>query len=216
MKNRIRQLPLLSLLLVVLSGCVTIAGKNLEPISPPPPERHGTVEYTIGDFAFTLDGGKMISSTKAGRILTDNILKRWKKSGYIDDYTYVKSGDFTGNADYQLTLSGSQYGESSIAMQILSGLTLLVLPNSTNVKYDIQYVLEDVASGSRYSAAVQDSYKEWTELLLIVALPVSARGANATMNVMADHAYDQLREKGAFSSRAALRDPDPRTMPSGS
>ncbi len=190
----------LLLLLVVASstGCITIAGGQLPAIQPTPPSVRATVEETIGDFQFTLEGGKMITSNKAGRLLNDEILSRWKKRGYIAEHTYVPSSQFTGKADYNLTLSGSQYGDSSIIMQILSGLTLYLIPHSVETWYDIQYTLENVKTGAKLSAAVEDSHATWFELFLIVASPFSMRGVSKTWDSMADHLYEQLHGQGAF------------------
>jgi hypothetical protein len=194
-------------LAALATGCITSAGGNLPPITPESAPIRPDLEQTVGDFEFTLEGGKMITSNKAGRLLNDEILKRWQKRGYISSQTYVESSGFTGKADYNLTLSGSQYGESSIGMQILSGLTLLLLPYSVDTKYDVQYVLEDVKTGEKFSAAVEDSYKTTVELLLFVAAPIATRGQSKTMDAMADHLYEQLRRKGAFGAPAAQPTP---------
>lgn len=180
---------------------ITIAGKQLEPISPPPPAQPPRLEHSVGDFAFTLEGGKMITSNKAGRLLNEEILKRWKRDGYIESYEYVPSSKFSTGARYRLTLSGSQYGESSIGLQILSGLTLFLLPYSVDQKFDVQYTLEDAAGGTRTSASAQDHTVMWTELFLFFALPWSMSGANQTYDAMADHLYEQLRQQGAFEAR---------------
>jgi len=189
-----------SLLLLVASstGCLTIAGGGLPAIQPTAPSVRATLEETVGDFNFTLEGGKLVTSNKAGRLLNDQLLARWKKQGYIAEHTYVAASQFTGKADYNLTLSGSQYGESSVAMQILSGLTLFLIPYSVDTRFDIQYTLENVKTGAKFSAGVEDSYKTWSELLLFVAAPFSMRGASKTWNSMADHLYEQLRAEGAF------------------
>jgi hypothetical protein len=200
MKHRILSVPLL---LVASTGCITRAGGNLPPIAPAPPVEKPTLEQTVGDFEFTLEGGKMVTSTKMGRTLNDEILKRWKKKGYIADHSYVKAAEFTGSADYNLTLSGSQYGDSSIAGQILSGLTLLIIPYTVDTKYDVQYVLENVKTGAKFSASVEDSYHTIVELFLFLALPISARGQSETMDNMADHLYEQLRAQGAFGETTA-------------
>jgi len=188
------------LLLLVVSGtgCITIAGGGLPVIQPAAPGVRGTIEETVGDFSFTLEGGKMVTSNKAGRLLNGEILARWKNKGYIAEHTYVESSRFTGKADYDLTLSGSQYGESSIAMQILSGLTLFLIPYSVDTRFDVQYTLENVKTGAKYSASVEDSYATWSELFLFLALPVATHGASKTWDGMADHLYEQLRAQGAF------------------
>lgn len=189
---------LLVLLVASSTGCITIAGGGLPAIQPVAPSEKATVEETVGDFSFTLEGGKMVTSNQAGRLLNDEILARWKKQGYIAAHEYVASSQFTGKADYNLTLSGSQSGESSVAMQILSGLTLLLIPHSVDTRYDIQYTLENVKTGATHSAGVEDGYKTWFELLLFLAAPFSAGGAQKTWNGMADHLYEELRAQGAF------------------
>ena len=143
----------------------------------------------------------MVTDNKAGRLLNDEILARWKQKAYIAEHEYVPSSNFTGKADYNLTLSGSQYGDSSVAMQILSGLTLFLIPHSVDTRYDIEYTLQNVKTGATYSAAVKDSYETWFELLLVVVAPFS-RGAANTWNNMADHLYEQLQTQGAFIARA--------------
>jgi hypothetical protein len=185
-------------ILTIPAGCITRAGGALSPLQLPAEERAATLEYTVGDFEFSLEGGKMVTSNKAGRELNEQILGRWKKNGWISAFSYAESSRFTGNADYQLVLSGSQYGDSSIAAQILSGLTLLLLPYSVDTSYDVQYTLEKVATGERYSAGVADGFHTTVELLLMFAAPVSMRGLNATMDAMSDHLYQQLRDEGAF------------------
>jgi hypothetical protein len=189
----------LLLLLATSTGCITIAGGGLPPIQPVAPSTPGTLEETVGDFVFTLDGGKMVTNNKAGRMLNDEILARWKKRGYIAEHAYVPKSQFTGKADYNLTLSGSEDGKSSIAMQVVSGLTLLLVPCSIDGHFDVQYTVENVKTGAKFSAAVDDSFKQWNELFLVFALPFAGRGESQTYDNMADHLYEQLRAQGAFN-----------------
>jgi hypothetical protein len=185
--------------LLSASGCAyTVAGTSLKPITPQAPSFQPRVEHTVGDFEFTLESGKMVTSHYVGRTLSDQIMEAWKERGYIRDAQFVEAGAFTPSADYELTLNGSQYGDSSIPMQILSGLTLMLLPYSVTQNYDVQYVLEDVRSGRKYSAGVQESDKTWVELLLIFALPVAHRGHTETVRNMGDHLYEQFHRQGAF------------------
>ena len=189
------------ILLAAMSGpgCImTRAGGQLDPIDLEPPVIKPNVEETVGDFAFTLEGGKMITSYRAGKTLNQLLTKHWKKQGYVSRVENVAASEFSGTADYNMTLSGSQYGESSIGMQLLSGLTLFLLPYSVDTKFDIQYTVEDLRAGAKYSAGVQDHYITTVQLFLLFALPFSQRGMNETMGNMADHLYQQLREKGAF------------------
>src|SRR5262245_7950081 len=154
------------------SGCVTMAGGQLSDLEPkplegPPP----SIEQTVGDFSFHLDGGKMVTSNKAGRNVNQLILARWKQLGLIAKETYVPSSQFTGSAEYNLTLAGHQDGDSSIAMQVLSGLTLLVLPYSVDTRFDLVYTLEHVASGRQFRAKATDNFRTITQLLLLPITP---------------------------------------------
>lgn len=185
------------------NGCVyTVAGTSLPPIQPAKPTTPPRVEYTVGDFAFTLEGGKLVTSHFIGKMLSDQLMAAWKERGYVSDAQFVETGAFTGATDQRLTLSGSQYGESSIFMQILGGLTLTLLPYSVTQHYDLQYVLEDVRSGTKYSASVQESDKAWVQLFLLFALPVGQRGHEQTVQSMGDHLYQQLSRQGAFQPAA--------------
>lgn len=189
--------------LLAATGCLTRAGGGLPTLQPTPARGGGTLEYTVGDFEFSLEGGKLITSNKAGRELNEELLRRWKQNGYISDFSYVPSSAFTGTTDYKLTLSGSQYGDSSIVAQIFSGLTLLIIPYTVNTSYDVQYTLENARTGEKFASAVADSFHSTIELFLVFAAPVSRRGFDATMDAMSAHLYQQLADKGAFAAALA-------------
>ncbi len=70
----------------------------------------------------------MVTSNKMGRQLNDEILGRWEKSEFISDHKYVRSSEFSDSADFRLTLSGHQEGESSTILQVIGGLTLGARP----------------------------------------------------------------------------------------
>lgn len=190
------------------SGCITMAGGQLadievQPLEIPPP----SVEQTVGDFSFHLDGGKMVTSNKAGREVNKIILDRWKKRGLIASETYVESSRFTGNAEYNLTLAGHQEGESSVVMQFLSGLTLFILPYWVNTQFDLVYSLEHVRSGKTFEAKASDNYRTITQLLLFPIAPFAMGGLLRTHGRLADHIYQQFTEQGAFTSASLASHP---------
>jgi hypothetical protein len=180
------------------SGCATFAGGGLPDISPTPPDEPPVIEQTIGDFSFHLDGGKMVSSVKAGRNLNREILRRWKHSGYIASETYVKSSQFSGKADYNLTLEGHQEGESSVGMQVISGLTLLLIPYWVHSEHDLRYVLEHVESGRKFEATASDRYTSVVGLLLAPVSLFLQGGAMKTWTRLGNHLYEDLSAQGAF------------------
>jgi len=196
-----RRIPMLAVITACClgsTGCITIAGGKLEPVETTAPSDPSSIEYVVGDFEFTLEGGKMVTSNKAGRGLSDAIFTIWKKKGYISEFTYAGESGFTNQSEHRLTLSGSQYGDSSIVAQVFSGLTLFLIPYTVDTNYDIQYLYENTRTGARCSAEVVDSYHTTVELLLFLAAPVSLRGASKTMEAMGDHIYDQLYRECAL------------------
>lgn len=197
-ERRLTALGSLCIVAALASACVTVAGGRLSDIEPQPPEMPPTIEQTVGTFSFHLDGGKMISSNKAGRNINEQILSHWKRRGFIASERYVKSSRFSGSADYNLTLSGHQEGESSVAMQVVSGLTLLLFPYSVNTQLDLVYTLEHVKSGRKFEAKASDGYRTVTQLLLFPITPFAMGGSIRTHTRLADHLYNQLASQGAF------------------
>jgi len=193
-----RTIPLI-ILLMFTSGCVTIAGDKLRDLDRATPAAVPTVEQTVGDFSFHLDGGKMITSNKAGRMVNDEVLSRWKRWGYVKNPTYVKSGKFSGAADYEITLSGKQEGESSIFLQIISGLSLVVIPYYVDTWIDASFDVRDRRSGKTYHAQVRDSFNTVISLLLVPISPFAQGGRSRTWDRIAENLYSQLKAQGAFS-----------------
>jgi len=199
-----------SLLLPIclLSGCAYMTeGTKLGPITPPSNSMQPVIEETVGDFAYTLEGGKMVTSNYAGKLLNEQILNKWKDRKYIRDYKYVESSAFTGKADYNLILTGSQYGNSSIGMQIVSGLTLFLFPYTVTQNYDIVFTLTDVKTGKKYTGSIEESNKGYIELFLIFAFPFGVHNQQEMFERMGDHLYNQLYQQGAFQPATKAESP---------
>lgn len=192
--------------MVPLTGCITMAGGQLADVSPAASTLIPSIEQTVGDFSFHLDGGKMVTSNKMGRLLNDELLARWRKSGFITDHKYVKAGEFSDSSEFRLTLSGHQEGESSVLLQIISGLTLTVIPYSVYSQMDVHYSLENPESGCVFEANATDSYRTVVGLLLLPVSPFGQSGADRTLERIANSLYAQLASQGAFEDRGSCRE----------
>jgi len=179
---------------------MTFSGEKLTELKPLIPMVSPKIEESVGDFTFHLDGGAMVTDNKAGRIINNAILEKWKSNKYISDFIYVKKESFTGDAQYNLTLSGHQEGQSSVAMQIISGLTLFLLPYSVNTSYDLTYKLENVKTGKKYTAKVFEDMSTVMWLLYFPALPFAFVGADNTMENISENIYQNFVQQGAFIS----------------
>ena len=188
------------ILLTTLNGCMTFSGDKLSELDPIAPAVSPFIEESIGSFTMHLDGGKMVTHNKAGRLINDSILENWKKNNYISNFTYVPKEEFTGKAEYNLTLKGHQEGKSSIFMQFLSGLTLLIIPYNVDTSYDLIYELEEVNTGKKYTTEVSEDMTSTQWLLFLPAFPFSFIGALNTYGRLSEHVYQDFVKQGAFSS----------------
>ncbi|WP_197488495.1 hypothetical protein [Methylomonas koyamae] len=171
---------------------------ELKPISP---KATVSIEESVSkDFTFELDGGQMVTDNKMGRTLNELILDNWKDKNYISGYEYVPLEKFTNSTDYTLTLKGSQTGESSIAMQVISGLTLMMIPYTVNTTMDLEYVLKNVKTGATYNSKAKETVKSWSWLLLLPALPFAGNGMATAADHIAEHVYQDFVSQGAFQN----------------
>ena len=64
----------------------------------------------MSDFTFHMNDAGPKTSTLDGCLLSTEIMRAWTKRGYIADPTFVGTPEqFSGNADYRLTLGVSPY-----------------------------------------------------------------------------------------------------------
>jgi hypothetical protein len=190
---------------VASTGCLHLSKNLLEPIDVPPPAHRPFVEYQISpDFTFGTPGGgyiKLATGTKIGRGIMNRLLKRWAKAGYISGFAYVnpKQGDFTPASELRLILDGSVTAESSVALQIVSGLTLLVIPAYGEITYDLIFEgLRTDRGDCRFEAAAKDGIDEWIQILLLPALPFAPVADARTDARLSRHLFSQLEGQGAF------------------
>jgi hypothetical protein len=195
------------LILTTLNGCMTFSGDRLSELEPITPKNTPFIEESIGDFTMHLDGGKMVTDNKAGRVINDIILENWKESNYISGFNYVPKQKFTGNAEYNLTLRGHQEGKSSVFMQVISGLTLFIIPNNMNTSYDLIYELEEVKTGKKYTTEVSEDMTTTQWLLFFPAFPFSFIGASNTYERLSEHAYQDFVKQGAFAAEQTTDQP---------
>jgi len=200
MKQIIRVFAL-GMLLISMTGCMTFSGDKLSALEPLKPLISPTIEITVSkDYQYDIDVMQVITSNKDGRMVNERVIETlWKDNGYISDSTYVKLGAFTSNADYNLTLSGNHIVDSSIAMQILSGLTLTIIPYTVDQEYNLVYKLENVKTGKTYTSTVAETESMIGWLLFFPALPFSMVGSMNSMEHLSEHVYQDFVKQGAFA-----------------
>jgi len=195
--------------LLGLTGCLHLSKDLLPPVDVSPSPFRPFVEYQISpDFRVSTPGGgyiKMATSNKIGRTLMDGALGRWKKKGYIAGFAYVNPtrGDFTDDSELRLVLGGSATLESDAGLQVLSGLTLMVVPAYGEQTFDITVrATRPDLDGREFQAAAKEGIEEWIQILLLPTMFFAPVVDSEVRARTSDHIYLQLQEQGAFEDPA--------------
>lgn len=208
--SKVFRLCRLGALIVSMTGCMTFSGDKLSELEPILPLTSPRIETTVhSDYRYDIDVMQVITSNKDGRMVNERVIELpWKDNGYISEASYVKLGQFTGNADYNLTLSGRHKVDSSTAMQIISGLTLMLIPYTVDQEYDLVYTLENVKTGKTYTARANETESMIGWLLFFPAFPFSMLGSMNAMEHLSEHIYQDFVRQGAFASESAIGNED--------
>ena len=200
MKHGSRTFAVLGTLLALstASGCFTSAGTKRPRTEVAEPTFRPRVEYSFGDFGFAWGNAELTPSTIDAGLLSGEIMDAWKDRGYAVGGQFVDDKGFSGKADYNLTLTGSQRNAASFFLELFNGLTLTVFPYTVTQRYELTYRLEDVKSGKTYTATAQGWDVTYVSVLALPALPFAQWGHRTTMQQMGDSLYEQFRRQGAF------------------
>lgn len=188
--------------LIALSGCVTVNEEMLRKVSISPPQKQTmTVEVKTGELIQKLNGeGQnrgVLSGTTVLNAVAKSMMIRWKNKDIISDYG--SAGELKKEPDYTITLSGVRNEDGSIAGAVLSGLTLMLLPSSSTLTYDLNLEFINNHTQKHYNVKAKNAVTTWMQILLLPALPFSWIGSNNMLNDIADYSYDELSKQGAFT-----------------
>jgi hypothetical protein len=200
-----RPSPALALVCAVaVSGCLMVGRAAPLPPPRPAPPAGPPVEYTLGEFTFRMNEGEPKPSYFDARLLGAAIFDEWERQGYVSDVERVDANDFSPDAAYHITFSGSVQAASSFWAELLNALTLLMVPYSVTSLYDVQMTVQPTTGGAPYVAHAQTSDKTWIGLLLVFGFPFAERGHDEEMTRVANELYTDLQAQGAFASATAV------------
>jgi len=179
---------------------MTFAGDNLEVLATINPKVSPMIEYTIGDdFDYSVDGGALSSSVTMGKRLSTGILGSWKNNNYVSNFHYANRGRFDKSGEYTLILEGRLDGESNIILQILSSLTLFVIPFDIDASANLTFKLENTITGEKYVSKSYETINQTWWIVFLPALPFMYAGENDLYERMSEHVYQDFVAQGAFN-----------------
>lgn len=148
---------LIAVLAILSSGCAITytRDEDFEKFNIDKVNKGADIETSVTDFKAHLDGGKMVTSHFFGRAEQASFVREWRKSGVVKSEDFRKNESWTGSADYELVLTGEYDGKSSVGLQILSGLTLGIIPYYVDSNYDITIKRRSTHTGEVATASAK-------------------------------------------------------------
>lgn len=188
--------------ITLLTGCMTVNEQMLRKVEiTPPNNKEKVVELKTGELIQKLNGSGQNNGVFSGTTVLDSLGKsmmlRWKNKDIVADYGLT--GELQKNPDYTLTLSGIRNEDGSMIGAALSGLTLMLLPASSTLTYDLTLDFVNNHTQKHYIVKAKNAVTTWMQILLLPALPFSWVGSNNMINDIADYSFDELNKQGAFN-----------------
>jgi hypothetical protein len=120
---------------------------------------------------------------------------RWK-----DDDLVGRTGDpgDVQDPDYTLRLVGKQDNSGSMWAAFVTGLTLFLIPSSSNIEFSIKAWLTDHRTGEEYFAEGTNSATMWQHIIFLPVTPIGLRGGIKFQTELYRYIYWQFDEQGAF------------------
>lgn len=194
------RLLIISMVFMCLAGCVTVNEQMLRKVIIQTPEKKiASVEIRAGELIQKFNGegnGGLLSNKSVLNAVAKSVMIRWKDNNIIENYGF--SGELGGPPDYTLTFSGVRNEDGSIAGSILSGLTMMIIPSSSTITYDLNLELVNNSTKKAYNVKATNGSTLWIQILLLPALPFSMIGAMDSLRDIADYSYVEFSNQGAF------------------
>ncbi len=192
---------LVVLVMVVLSGCMTFNEAMLRKVDIPKQQNpDAIVETKAGDLVQKFNGTPkrgVMSGTTVLNAVVKSMMNRWKKKGLIADFG--AAGKLDKKPDFTLIVSGIRDEEGSVLGAVLCGITLYIIPTSSTLIYDLDVELVNNKTQQHYFVKVKNGVTTWMEIIFLPFFAISWIGSHNMMVDMADYAYDELKQQGAFN-----------------
>lgn len=188
---------LVLLLMPSLTACISSTRENDFPratltgaASPPP------IETSATEYDFHLDGGKMVTSHFVGKSTLSLITNRWESQDVISHAEYRKNEKWEDDTvDSRVVMSGTRVGHSSILLQIISGLSLMLIPYVVDSVEELEFKRKNLSTGEVTTARAKIRDYKLVSLLFLPFAPFTLAGDMRQSNMLADSVYCQLWEE---------------------
>jgi len=212
----VKKIMLVLMAMVMLSGCMTFNEAMLRKVDIPKQQNPEVIVETktgelVQKFNSTPKRG-VLSGTTVLNAVIKSMMNRWKKKGLIADFG--SAGKLDKKPDFTLIISGVRDEEGSILGAVLCGLTLYIIPNSSTLIYDLDVELVNNKTQQHYFVKVKNGVTTWTEIIFLPFFAIFWVGGHNALVDMAEYAYDELKQQGAFNGGRQQKAPQTRPIES--
>jgi len=211
-----KKIILVLLAMVVLSGCMTFNEAMLRKVDIPKQQNPEViVETKTGDLVQKFNGTPkrgVMSGTTVLNAVVKSMMNRWKKKGLIAEFGVA--GKLDKKPDFTLIVSGVRDEEGSMLGAVLCGITLYIIPTSSTLIYDLDVELVNNKTQQHYFVKVKNGATTWMEIIFLPLFPIFWIGGHNALVDMADYAYDELKQQGAFNWSRQQKAPQTRHVES--
>ncbi|HJO93945.1 MAG TPA: hypothetical protein QF753_11130 [Victivallales bacterium] len=142
--------------------------QNKVPITKP------DIAVKVGDFKQyyngKIDTRGIISNKKMGENCIKGLLDPWMQDKFINNFMSEKQ--YKKTADYTLVLNGKLHEKSSPTLNIISILTLFIVPSYVKTEFDLSLELTDNKTKQVYKQPFKASFTVWKDLIFLPLFPV--------------------------------------------
>ncbi len=195
-----KSLSLFFISLFLITGCMNFNHVDIPEVQINEPTIKPTIGIKVADFKQYYDGKidyeNVVSNEKMGLNCLAGVLNPWKAEKLIKNYKAIEK--YKKLPDYTLVLNGHINAGSSIALNILSPLTLFIIPSYKTASFNLSFVLINNNTQEEFIENLNTSFTTWVDLIFLPVFPLFWIRMDNRITDRSMFIYHLFKEKGAF------------------
>ena len=187
---------------LLLSGCMNFNKFDIPDVTIDVPKSKPIIGLVVGNFKQYDNGSpissKIISNKDMGMNCMRGLLDPWKKNELIGDFAPLEK--LKKNPDYILTINGTIDENSSNALNIISLLTVFIVPAYQDVDFKLSFVLTDNKNGKDFEGNFDNAFTIWKNLIFLPVCPLFWVRMDRRIYKRSMFLYSKFAKQGAFNN----------------
>ena len=209
-----RTITVLLVTMFLLAGCMNFNHVDIPEVHNKEPKTIPTIGIKVGDFKQYCDGEidtrNIISNEQMGLNCLAGMLAPWKNGELIKEYQPIEK--YKKIPDYTLVLNGFINEDSSTTLNIVSALTLFIIPSYITASFDLSFVLINNTTKEEYKNNLKTSFTTWKDLVFLPLFPLFWIRMDNRITDKSMYMYHLLNEQGAFNNINSMKQLAPENL----